>query len=341
MSRVAVIGGGVAGLTAARTLLDEGQDIVVFDKGRRAAGRISTRRDVRFDFDHGAQYFTARDADFAARVRELADQRVVAPWEGRIVALDSSGEREVSPRERWVGVPGMSALARALAEGLLVEASTRIVALVPAGTGWSAHDERGCEFGPFDAVVLALPAPQAADLIEEHSSLGALARGVKATPCWAILLGFAERYEVPFDGAFMGAFMGESALAWAARNSSKPGRPAGEAWVLHASAEWSQENLFAEPVDVRVRLTHELATRSGVALPRAVHVDAHRWRFARAADVEPGPGFHLDRERGLVLCGDWCAGERVEGAWLSGRAAGRALADELLAGGRSAPRPAR
>lgn len=326
MKRVAVIGGGVAGLAAADQVRAAGHEVVVFDKGRRAAGRISTRRGVRFDFDHGAQYLTASDPAFAARVRALADEGVLARWIGRIVALEETGPVEVSPKERWVGVPSMSALARALAADLEVEASTRIVALVPAGDRWSARDERGRCFGPFDAVVLALPPAQAADLVEDHSDLGPLARDVRVAPCWAILLGFEERVEVPFDGAFVDG----SPLAWAARNSSKPGRPGGEAWVLQAAEDWSDENLHAEAADVRARLSHEFEARAGVSLPSPVHVDAQRWRFSRAVDVAAGPGYHLDGERSLVLCGDWCLGGRVEGAWLSGRAAGRALLEAAL-----------
>lgn len=327
MSRVAVIGGGVAGLTAARTVRDAGHDVIVFDKGRRAAGRISTRRGERFDFDHGAQYLTARDPEFAASVRELADEGVLGRWTGRFVSLGLDGEREVASKDRWVGVPSMSALARALARGLEVEPSTRIIGAAPAADGWHVHDERGLQFGPFGAVVLAVPPAQAADLIEERSPLSRFARSVPVAPCWAVLLGFADRYDVAFDGAFIE----DSPLAWAARNSSKPGRAAGEAWVLHASAEWSAQHLFDEPAEVRAHLAHELATRTGVSLPRVVHRDAHRWRFARASGVEGGEGYYLDRDLALMLCGDWCLGERVEDAWRSGRAAGRMLLGEVLA----------
>jgi predicted NAD/FAD-dependent oxidoreductase len=47
---------------------------------------------------------------------------------------------------------------------------------------------------------------------------------------------------LPFDGALVA---GSSAVAWLARDSSKPGRVApggsggGEAWVLHATPDWS------------------------------------------------------------------------------------------------------
>ena len=33
----------------------------------------------------------------------------------------------------------------------------------------------------------------------------------------------------------------------------------------------------------------------------------------------------IDDQRGVVLAGDWCAGDRIEGAWISGVAAARRL----------------
>jgi deoxyribodipyrimidine photolyase len=62
---VAVIGAGISGLFAARTLQDHGMKVTVFEKGRGVGGRMSTRRigekNSNATFDHGAQYFTARD----------------------------------------------------------------------------------------------------------------------------------------------------------------------------------------------------------------------------------------------------------------------------------------
>ena len=58
---VAVIGAGMAGLAAARTLAAAGHAVQVFDKGRGIGGRLSTRRTDYGAFDHGAQYATVRD----------------------------------------------------------------------------------------------------------------------------------------------------------------------------------------------------------------------------------------------------------------------------------------
>ena len=59
--------------------------------------------------------------------------------------------------------------------------------------------------------------------------------------CWSLMLSFdIPLSSIPFDGAFVD----DSPLSWIARNSSKPGRRTEpESWVLHASPEWSRQNL--------------------------------------------------------------------------------------------------
>ena len=45
--------------------MGQGWAVTVFDKGRGPGGRLATRRADDLRFDHGAQYFTARDPRFA------------------------------------------------------------------------------------------------------------------------------------------------------------------------------------------------------------------------------------------------------------------------------------
>ena len=82
---VLVIGAGVAGLTAARAIAASGHAVHVADRAPVPGGRVATRRVLDGDadrpehamlaFDHGAQYFTARDARFAAAVDAWRDAR--------------------------------------------------------------------------------------------------------------------------------------------------------------------------------------------------------------------------------------------------------------------------
>jgi len=118
--RVAVIGGGMAGISAACALVDRGVQVLVLDKGRGPGGRMSTRRRDALRFDHGAQYFTARDDRFERAVEQWVEAGVASPWRGRIGQITDAGviEEKSSARVRYVGVPGMNAVVRHLVSSL-------------------------------------------------------------------------------------------------------------------------------------------------------------------------------------------------------------------------------
>jgi photolyase PhrII len=317
MPRVAVVGAGIAGLTCARALADHGFPVTVFDKGRTPGGRTATRRvEPLLAFDHGAQYFTARNPHFARHVAAWCDRGVAAEWRGRVVKIEAGAVTESSPQPRYVGVPGMSAVAAHLAKDLGVRRETRIVRLTRSGRAWELANESGDRFGPFDFLVVTLPAPQAAELLAPHPFAADVAT-VRMSPCWVVLAAFEQRVDVPWDGAFVHG----SPLSWVCRNSSKPDRPAGpECWVLHAGPEWSATHLEEPTESVASRLLDALAAATGVPVPPAIHLSAHRWRFSLGSDPADRRAL-FDPEAGLVVCGDWLAGGRVEGAFLAGVAA--------------------
>ena len=125
---VAIIGAGISGLICARSLSDHGVEVSVFEKSRGVGGRMATRRTAEGPrFDHGAQYFTVRDARFERYVKSWTQDGIVAPWEGRICSLvDDRPQWKESTTPRFVGVPGMSSICRHLAADLNIQFSTQV-----------------------------------------------------------------------------------------------------------------------------------------------------------------------------------------------------------------------
>ncbi|REK26625.1 MAG: hypothetical protein DWQ42_08645, partial [Planctomycetota bacterium] len=126
--RIAIVGAGVSGLVAAGRLQAGAGKVSIFDKGRGVGGRISTRRTEQgSQFDHGAQYFTVRDARFRRVVKNMQADGVVAPWGGRIAKLERGTITPSSENhERFVGVPTMSAVGKWLARDLPIQLGTRV-----------------------------------------------------------------------------------------------------------------------------------------------------------------------------------------------------------------------
>src|SRR5690606_5234389 len=59
--RIAIVGAGLAGLTAARTLVQAGHAVALFERDARPGGRLAGWESPYGSFDSGAQYFTVRD----------------------------------------------------------------------------------------------------------------------------------------------------------------------------------------------------------------------------------------------------------------------------------------
>ncbi|MES2022147.1 MAG: FAD-dependent oxidoreductase [Pseudomonadota bacterium] len=306
---IGIVGAGIAGLSCAQRLQAAGHIVKVFDKGRGVGGRMATRHIASpvgaVSFDHGAQYFTARNPHFASTVAQWDASGIVAPW-------PSAGD------DAWVGTPGMNAVVKAMAQALAVEANARVDALRRIDGTWfldPVSDE------PLDAVIVATPAEQAAPLLVAHDpAMAAMAQACPSAPCWTAMLGFGDRIAIAKD-----ILRDAGIIGWAARNSAKPGRSGIESWVIQATPDWSRDHLEDDEASVVAALLAALAAHAVRALPTPVVRIGHRWRYARARATQHGALWNEAMRIGAV--GEWLLAPRIESAWLSGQI----LAERILA----------
>ncbi|MFZ4624652.1 MAG: NAD(P)/FAD-dependent oxidoreductase [Rhodoferax sp.] len=332
----AVVGAGMAGITCARTLLQAGHKVTVFEKSRGVAGRMATRDSAFGSFDHGAQYFTARDPRFVLAL-ETAPQ-LCKRWSANSVqVLDElgrvTGTALPATDAHWVAVPGMKSLVSGWAEPLKaarqIELQTRVTQIerdAVSPTQWQLRTEAldGAQhvFSGFAAVLLAAPAFQAQDLLQKSRLAGpwvAQIEEVQVGPCWTLMLAFPQAMQPGLSTLgpqWNAARSTHHRIAWLARESSKPGRSMIERWTVQASSAWSQEHLQDDPARVEAKLIKAFAEVTGIRAEPA-HVDSQRWLYAKT--LKPLGQSHLwDSKNGLGLCGDWCLGHRVENAFVSG-----------------------
>ena len=311
-SRIAIIGAGMAGLAAARRLKHHDVDVTIFEKSRGVGGRMATRRVDDLRFDHGAQYFTINDKRFDAVVNEWQAAGHVQEWfEGA-----------------FVGTPGMTAPAHAMADGLSILNRCQVTGLRRDENGWALFDENGLldtpDNGRFAAVILALPAPQAAPLAAAAGVLLSGLETVRFAPCWALMLSFSPVVELPDDQMRPQ----DQAISWIARNSSKPDRTRTvDTFVVHATADWSRRHLELSSEAAAKELTDQFERLTGIDAQPAFSA-AHRWRYA-FVEKTAGSAFLWDSSARLGACGDWCLGPRVEAAFDSGNALGAAVIHTL------------
>jgi len=323
--KVAIIGAGIAGLSCANHLAQKDIHATVFEKSKGAGGRTSTRRvEPNLSFDHGAQYFTVRNPILQSFVNTWENLGVVSEWKGRIVKLNNKKITGTEIIPRYVGTPGMTAMAADLVKNLKIKKETKIIEVKPSSNQWTLLDEIGVAYNGFDHLVVALPAPQTAELLANHP-VGKIASSTPMAPCWAVLVGFEKKLDVPWDGAFIH----DSAISWVARNSSKPSRDATkDCWVLHANAEWSALHLEDAPASVIPKLLEAYACAIGDNLPAQFYKTAHRWRYSIGGSFINLRDLH-DESIGLTICGDWVNGGRFEGAFLSGITAAESILKNL------------
>ena len=313
MDPVIVVGAGISGIAAARSLNSAGLPVVVYDRGRRIGGRMAVRTTDDRPVDTGASYFTVSDPAFEAVVTDWQDRGLARPWTDTFHVYDGG---ELTPKPgpvRWAAPRGLRAMVEDLASGLDVREQT--VSQVEPGP---MVDEQ-----PAAAVVLAMPDPQAERLL--HPSFGAEIKALTDAfqPVMVLTASWAERgWRDDVDGVFVA---GDPDVAWIADEGRRRGDGA-PVLVAHSTSELAAAHLSA-PDDARAPMLATVQRVLGIS-DAPVSSRVHRWTFGKPAGTRKEP-FYLG-ESGIGLCGDaWSEKPRVESAYLSGRALGLAIADRL------------
>lgn len=309
--QVVVVGAGIAGLLAARELRAAGADVVVLEKSRGVGGRMATKRIGEAVFDHGAQFFTAREAAFQAEVEAWAERGHVERWPG------------VAAR-RWIGRPGMTAVAKALAAELTVRREHKVTAAHRHDCGcWELHVE-GQGIWRTERLVLAAPLPQSLALLRAGevtlpAPWAETLAAVRYHACLAVLVTLAAPSAVPAEGASPE----DGPIRWVADNTRKGAAPGVAAAVtIHLRPGYSEEHYAAAEATVVADILPQARRWLGEAAVLDARV--HRWRFSEPTTTVPEAAVWLP-ELGLGFCGDAFGGPKVEGAALSGLALARKL----------------
>jgi len=324
---VIIVGAGLSGLVAGRHLHEAGKRVVLLDKGKSSGGRLATRRIGDGRADHGAQFFTARTNIFGNQVEKWLEDGHVYVW-GHGWS-DGSLKRTVNDgHPRYVAKGGMNQLAKVLQEGLDVRTEMTVSTIHHGHHGWQVTANNGANEFAGSALILTPPAPQALELCNgiplADVDRAALKR-IEYGPCVAGLFVVEGDVDLPEPGAIQNF---AETVYWIADNQEKGISPDERVITMHVESRYSRSHYDDPEEELLSFLQDELKKhlKNGAVVKES---QLKKWRYS-----VPLTTYHRDTlvATGLPLAfaGDSFGGRgRVEGAYLSGLAAGNAILDIL------------
>jgi renalase len=335
---VVIVGAGIAGLMAAHILTQRGLRVTLVDKGTSVGGRLATRRIGPGRADHGAQFFTVRAPEFRQWVDRWLAAGVVYQWTNGF-SDGSIGPESIDGHPRYAVHGGMNALGKHLAAGLKkqaqIDVSTRVSALIPKPDGWETQTESGITYIS-RALLLTPPVPQSLALLVLGADADPLAdadrealQRIAYAPCMAGMFRVNDvrsAVDLPEPGALQRP---NEPISWIADNRRKGISPDATIITIHAAPDYSRE-LWDMPESQALEILQAALQPFLASGAEVVEVQLKRWRYALPTVLHPERFLIAARLPPLAFAGDAFGSARVEGASLSGLAAGAALAARLI-----------
>lgn len=337
---VLIVGAGMCGISLARELSrDSSIKWLMIDKAKSVGGRMATRRIDGQKFDHGAQFFTARSAEFKNFVDGMIKAGVVREWTRGFNNLAPNPVLDGHPR--YSAINGMNQLPKRMIEGLPSEQviiGEKITGITCESSHWVLKSEAGKRWGARN-IVLTMPAPQAADLLgalddaDFTFNLRQKILGVDYDPCVAVMGFFQHLDFLGNDSAYQ---FTSGSIAFISDNGAKHVSPQRGALTIHLSAEASRLVYDLSEEEILNFTLQELRLKfpsSTIDPPNYFQV--HRWKFASPRSFFAEPFLECTRNEdvagaGLASLRLFYAGEAflkptIEGAFLSGLAVAKKI----------------
>jgi renalase len=343
---IAIVGAGIAGITCASELQAAGyQGITIFEKSRGVGGRLTTRRMHQTCVDRGTCYISPKGEEFRKLIDRLIADNIVETWTDTTHLLTANGDMLADPNiyPRYVAPSGMNQIAKYLAQDLDIRFGRRAISIQPEGHLWRLEID-GTNPTEILArkVILAIPAPQAVDLLAPLAHILPVEflhdlKAVEFYPSIAIAACYTAtqlaQWETTYPQIKSVTCQGDPILAWVGLDSSKRQQLSPPVFVLQSTAEFATK--YAEPQSTAIASLLMLERASERFFPWFRDFqwqEPHLWRYAIAksarsfsSNTAADSYLSIDIPAPLLCIGDWCRGSKVEDAFLTGVAVATAL----------------
>lgn len=323
---VIILGAGLAGLVAAQTLIQHGMKVQLLDKGSGVGGRLATRQLPSGSADTGAQFFTARSDELKAAVKAWLAEDLIRIWgqgwsDGSARATVSDGH------PRYIVNGGMNALAKHLARGMKdIRVNVEITSVARVNDTWQLSDSNGSVYAA-PVLLMTPPVPESLALLDNSSvplaknDRAALQR-IEYGPCLCGLFVVKGGVNLPDPGAVQDF---NKTVYWMADNRRKGLSRDTSIITAHVEARYSRQHYDAPDATT---LAFILPSVKPYLAPdaRILAQQLTRWRYSIPLTMHPHDTLAA-QQLPLYFAGDAFGNRgRVEGAYLSGLAAGKAIA---------------
>lgn len=339
MTDIAVTGAGVAGLVCAQQLTQAGYSVMVIDKSRGVGGRVATRRLFETKADHGACYLKPKGEISQRLVQLLLQKGDIEVWTNWLHSKDNFSSPVVSNPSSLPYIPagGMNVIAKFLAQGLDIHHNQRVNSIsLDSNQQWRLTSETSSQEFMASSLAIAIPAPQAVMLLESSADdlfkndLIQKLRRVDFYPAITVMAGYPDLSQ-PLPEWKAITFKNNEQLGWIGLDSSKRKNPAQPHFVIHSSADFAEK--FFESEDLQLVGQQILANAASALdlqwLKNPQWMQVHRWRYAFPKTPLAQSSLPAETSLPLVFCGDWCGGNLIEGAMLSGISAAEYINSQL------------
>lgn len=312
---IAVIGSGLSGITVA-SIVKKKFHIDIFEKSRGVGGRMSTRKEPPFVFDHGAQFFKIKTFDFMNFISELLTEKIIQPWNFKLAYFSKNDLKKIKVVRKkdnfFVGVPNMDSIVKYLSINNNVILNTKIEKIIKVNNRWYLYDQSKKKYGQYDWVILSLPAKQSLDLITKNVSFYSAIEKIKMKSCFSLMVGINESLNLNYDAALIE----DNDIAWFAINNSKPGRTKKNSLLINSSYDYAAKNINLPKDKVLKHLLDIISDLIKHKFSNTSFKKLHQWKYVEAENP-PNDNYFIDYNEKIAVCGDWFIDSRVEGAFTS------------------------
>ncbi|MEX1135270.1 MAG: FAD-dependent oxidoreductase [Balneolales bacterium] len=330
---IGVIGSGLSGLTAGKTLADAGHEVTVFDKSYEYGGRMVTGHagdNSQVKLDYGASYFQAESEEFKSFLSELEKKDLIKEWCDSFSFYNGETFYERHPgRERknyYMAPNGMNSIGKYLSRYLDFRLGVPVSGLTFIGSNrlskrnWmiTLADINTFEL---DAIIVATPAPQAYGLIQTSQDELAFRKIIRTVsrveyePSFSLMASYGKR-ELPEWNAMV---CQDERIKWISNETSKRENSGELGLVIKSAGDFAHKHMNEDPERVSHLMLENVAALAGEWARKPQWHNVHLWKYSKLLNPLKPQYLELeDHSAPAALIGDYFGDQSMETAYLSG-----------------------